>query len=197
MWARLQNTNWTRFLFKGFAAPPAPLWWCGSAAADSELRQTLYGCSGPVDSSGASAGTSETSPDHRSPGSVRRRSQTDGCWCAWEVGGEEQGLAEPPSAPYVSPSGGTEGQVLNVVYLIWIHLLMQDSLGLHSHGADIFRMTDCSISHHTNTPGLYTVTLELKDSISKMLKKRLKGPVCLQIFFLLTGNPFTVSYHAR
>ena len=153
-WARLQNKKYcalthlnvpAHLLSTGSESPLAPPWWCGSAVADSEPEESLFGWPGPVDSSGVSAGTSAMSPDHRSPGRVRRRSQTDGCWYAcdaWEV----QKLAVPPSAFYISPTEGREGQVISINKATYFHAGQLSAMNTRAdQGANIFTMVDSNI----------------------------------------------------
>lgn len=89
-------------LVTGSVTPPPPHEWCGSAEVYSEPGASPFEWTAPVSLGVASAGTFEMSPDHRSPGSGRRRSLTCGCWCAWQ-GGEERGQVAPPFVPYASP----------------------------------------------------------------------------------------------
>lgn len=169
VWARLQNKTITLShlnvpahpLSKGSVSPLAPPWWCGSAVADSEPEESLFGWTRPIDSSGVSAGTSAMSPDHRSPGRVRRRSQTDGCWCAWQAC-EVQELAVPPSAFYISPTEGREGQVISIDMAAYVHAGQLSAMNTHApQGANMFTMVDSNISHCTQPPGLYTISYNI------------------------------------
>lgn len=82
------------------------LGWCCSAEARSEPRESRDGRTAPVSS--WPSGTSETSPDHRNPESVRRHNRSDGCSRALAVGGEVQEPAASPYASYISPGGSWE-----------------------------------------------------------------------------------------